>query len=48
MRTFILRNYEGTTGAVTWDEQDSLGPEAMARDLNSATAGLRRVWPPSG
>lgn len=42
MRAFILCDYEGTTGTVTWDEQDSLGPDAMAGDLNAAIAGLRR------
>ena len=41
MRAFILCDYEGTTGAVCWDECEKLGPEAMAGDVNAAIAGLR-------
>ncbi|MGC8862364.1 MAG: M55 family metallopeptidase [Armatimonadota bacterium] len=41
MRAFILCDYEGTTGTVCWEEQDRLGPEAMAGDVNAVIAGLR-------
>lgn len=41
MRAFILCDYEGTTSTVCWEEQDTLGPEAMAGDVNAAIAGLR-------
>lgn len=41
MRIFILCDYEGTTGTVSWDEENEMGPEAMAGDVNAAVAGLR-------
>lgn len=41
MKAFILCDYEGTTGTVTWEDEDSLGPEAMAGDVNATIKGLR-------
>jgi len=42
MRAYILCDYEGTTGTVTWeDEEAKLGPEAMAGDVNAIIHGLR-------
>ncbi|MDH7601004.1 MAG: M55 family metallopeptidase [Armatimonadota bacterium] len=41
MKAFILCDYEGTTGTVSWDEEQKLGPAAMAQDANAAIAGLR-------
>lgn len=40
MRAYILCDYEGTTGTVSWDEENSLGPEAMAGDVNATIEGL--------
>jgi D-amino peptidase len=43
MRAYILCDYEGTTGVVSWDdEENSLGPEAMAGDVNATIEGLRQ------
>lgn len=41
MRAFILCDYEGATGVVSWEEEAALGPEAMAGDVNAVIAGLR-------
>ncbi len=41
MRAFILCDYEGATGVVSWgDEENTLGPEAMAGDVNATIDGL--------
>lgn len=43
MRAYILCDYEGATGVVSWDdEENSLGPEAMAGDVNATIEGLRQ------
>lgn len=43
MRAYILCDYEGTTGTVCWDDEEtSLGPEAMAGDVNATIEGLRQ------
>ncbi|NLN79494.1 MAG: M55 family metallopeptidase [Armatimonadetes bacterium] len=43
MRAFILCDYEGATGVVSWgDEENTLGPEAMAGDVNATIDGLRQ------
>jgi len=42
MKAFILCDYEGTTGTVSWEDEDSLGPEAMAGDINATIEGLRQ------
>ncbi len=41
MRAYILCDYEGTTGTVCWEEEEKLGPEAMAGDANAVIQGLR-------
>lgn len=41
MRAFIICDYEGTTGTVSWDEEQKYGSAAMAGDVNAAIAGLR-------
>lgn len=42
MRAFILCDYEGTTGTVSWEDEDRLGAEAMAGDINATIEGLRQ------
>ena len=43
MKAYILCDYEGTTGVVAWDDEEkSLGPEAMAGDINATIEGLRQ------
>lgn len=42
MKAYILCDFEGTTGTVSWDEENSLGPEAMVGDLNATIEGLRQ------
>ena len=43
MRAYILCDYEGTTGTVCWDDEEhTLGPEAMAGDVNATIEGLRQ------
>ncbi len=43
MKAYILCDYEGTTGTVTWDdEENSMGAEAMAGDINATIEGLRQ------
>jgi D-amino peptidase len=41
VRAFILCDYEGTTSTVSWEEEATLGPEAMAGDVNAIIDGLR-------
>lgn len=41
MKAYILCDYEGTTGTVSWEEESTMGPEAMAGDVNAIIAGLR-------
>lgn len=41
MRAFILCDYEGTTSTVSWEEEETMGPEAMAGDVNAVIQGLR-------
>lgn len=41
MRAFILCDYEGTTGTVSWEEEATMGPEAMEGDVNAIIRGLR-------
>ena len=41
MKVFILCDYEGTSSTVSWEEETTLGPEAMAGDVNATIAGLR-------
>lgn len=44
MKAYILCDYEGTTGTVTWDDEEkALGPEAMAGDINATIEGLRQA-----
>ncbi len=41
MKAFVLCDYEGTTGTVSWDEEQKYGSSAMVEDTNAAIAGLR-------
>lgn len=41
MKAFVICDYEGTTGTVSWEEEEKLGPMAMAGDVNATIAGLR-------
>lgn len=43
MKAYILCDYEGTTGTVAWDDEENrLGSEAMAGDINATIEGLRQ------
>lgn len=42
MKAYILCDYEGATGVVSWEDEIPLGPEAMAGDVNATIEGLRQ------